>query len=223
MPNIDNDYIHALYSEKHIPISYTNLKKFYSEQMMSTFVKWNETIRGKSIIGIYSNSSIDNSVELFHQFARKWTFGNGEKSSNSLIELCDRNSFIAEQYKRPDLKATWQVIKMIYADYDGLQTYRIRSSRNTPSTSKNNQISDSLSGHRHHHHHHHHHFHQQTGGKSNNTDTQQQEIEYNNELNGRKRVKSQEQIIPPNSQMGTNKVVLFFSIFNLYLSYRNDR
>jgi hypothetical protein len=200
MPNIDNDYVRALYSKQHIPISYTNLKGFYSEQMMSTFLKWNETIRGKSIIGIYSNSSIDNSVELFHQFARRWTFGNGEKTSEALIQICDRNSFISEQFKRPDLKATWQVIKMIYTDYDGLHPYRIRSSKNTPSVAKNNQISDSLSGHRYHHHHHYHH--QQTGGKSNNNDIQQQDNEFNEELNGRKRIKSQEQILPANSQMG---------------------
>jgi hypothetical protein len=221
MPNIDNEYVHSLYSERHIPISVTSLKKFYSEEMMSTFSKWNETIRGKSIVSVYANSSIDNSVELFHQFARRWSFGNGDKSSDTLIQICDINSFVAEKLKRPDLKATWQVIKMMYADYDGLQTYRIRSSRKTPSGTKNQYISDSLSGHRHHHYHHHH-F-QQGGGKLNNIDNQQHELELNEELNGRKRGKSQEQIIPPNSQMGKNQFVFSFFNFNLYFSPRNDR
>lgn len=214
MPNIDNDYVRALYAEKHIPPSYTNLKEFYSEHMMSTFTKWNETIRGKSIVGIYSNPSADNSVELFHQFARRWTFGNGDKSSESLIDICDKNSFIAEQFKRLDLKATWQVIKMIYVDYNGLQTYRIRSSRTTPSATKN-QISDSSSGHRHHHHHHH--YNQQINGKLNNIDIQQQDNEFNEDINGRKRIKSHEQIIPPNSQMGKIKEdkILFRILFSI--------
>ncbi len=202
MPNIDNEYIHSLYSERHVSRTYTGFKKFYSEEMMSTFLKWNEMIRGKSIVSIYTNSSIDNSVELFHLFARRWSFGNGDKSSEILIQICDINSFVAEQLKRPDLKATWQVIKMIYADYDGLQNYRMHSSRNTPSTSKNQHISDSLSGHRHYYHHHQHHHYQQPGGKSNNSDIQQQEIAYDEDINGRKRNKSQDQIIPPNSQMG---------------------
>ena len=206
MPNIDDDYIRALYAERHIPTSYTNLKEFYSESIMSTFLKWNETIRGKSIIGVYHDPSLDDSVELFHQFARQWTFGNGEKSSEALVQICDINSSVAEQLKRPDLKATWQVIKMIYADYNGLQTMRMRSSRNTPSATKNHPMSDSYSGHRHHHHphhHHHHHHYQQAGGKANNLDIQQQqENDLNEELDRRKRVKSQEQIIPTNTQMG---------------------
>lgn len=218
MPDINNDYVHSLYSEKHFPTSYTSLKEFYSEQTMSTFTKWNETIRGKSIIGIYSNPTVDNSVELFHQFARRWTFGNGDKSSQALIDICDQNSLIAEQYKRPDLKATWQVIKMIYADYNGLQSYRMRSSRKTPSATKNHQLSDSLSSHRHHHHSHHP-YHQQTTGKFNNIDTQQQqqqhENEFHDELNGRKRNKSQEQIIPSNSHMGKRKS--FSSFYLLFL------
>ena len=203
MPNIDNEYIHSLYSERHIPVTYTNLQKFYSEEMMSTFLKWNETIKGKSIVGVYSNSLSDNSVELFHQFARRWTFGNGEKSSEALAHICDRNSFIAEQLKRPDLKATWQVLKMIYTGYDNLLSYRVRSSRTTPSVNKHNYISDSLSGHRHHNHYHHHN-HPPVGGKINNIDILQQENEFNEELNGRKRVKSQEQITSANSQMGKN-------------------
>ncbi len=223
MPNIDNDYIRSLYSERHIPKFYTNLKQYYSESMMSTFLKWNEPILGKSIVGIYSNSAADNSVELFHQFARRWTFGHGEKSSEALIEICEINSCVAEQFHRQDLKATWQVIKMIYADYEGSQTYRIRSSRTTPSATKNHHLSDSLNGHRHHHHHHHHHHHQPTGGKTNHLDTQQQENDFNEELNGRKRVKSQEQIIPANTQMGKTKCFFFvYLIFSFLLEMIDD-
>lgn len=220
MPNIDNEYVNSLYSEKHIPTSFTSLKKFYSEEIMSTFLKWNETIRGKSIVGIYSNSSVDNSVESFHQFARRWTFGKGDKSSEALVQICDINSFVAEQLKRPDLKATWQVIKMIYANYDGLQSYRAHSSRNTPSATKNRHMNDSLSSHRHHHHHYHHHY-QQTGGKSNSTEMQQQENEFNEELNGRNRVKSTEQSIPPNSQIG-KKIILIFILFIFLLEMIDD-
>ncbi|CAF3479614.1 unnamed protein product, partial [Rotaria sp. Silwood2] len=55
------------------------------------------------------------------EFGRRWTLGNGDKSSEALTDTCDINSYVAEQLQRLDLKATWQVIKMIYADYDGLQ------------------------------------------------------------------------------------------------------
>lgn len=216
MPNIDNDYICALYAEQHIPLTYTNLKEVYSEPIMATFLKWNEPIRGKSIIGVYHNPDVDNSVELFHQFARRWTFGNGDKSSEALIDICDTNSHIAERLKRPDLKATWQVIKMIYANYNGIQTMRMRSSRNTPSATRNQQTSDPLSGHRHHHHHHHqqhhhHHHHnhiQQNGMRMNVLDNVIQENDFQEDINGRKRVKSQEQIIPSNTQMGERQIDL---------------
>ncbi|CAF0800167.1 unnamed protein product [Rotaria sordida] len=196
MPNINNEYIQSLYSERHIPITFMGLKRFFSEEIMSKFLKYNETIHGKSIVGIYSNSSVDNSVELFHQFARRWIFGNGDRSSEALAHICDVNSIVAEQLQRQDLKATWQVIKMIYADYNGIQSYRISSRRNTQSTTKNYHMSDPLNSHRHHHHHY-----QQTGGKPKNPDVQQQENETNEELNGRKTAKSQEQIISSNSQM----------------------
>ncbi|CAF4517395.1 unnamed protein product [Rotaria sp. Silwood1] len=197
MPNINNEYIQALYSERQVPTSFTGLKKFFSEEIMSKFLKYNETIHGKSTVCMYSNSSKDDSVELFHQFARRWTFGNGDKSSEALAHICDVNSFVAEQLQRSDLKATWQVIKMIYADYDGLQTYRTNSSRNTQSVTKNYHISDSLNSHKHHHHHHY----QQIGGKSKNPDVGQQENEFSGGLNERKTAKSQEQIISPNPQM----------------------
>ena len=224
MPNIDNDYICALYAERHVPLSYTNLKEVYSESIMSTFLKWNEPIRGKSIIGVYHNPAVDNSVELFHQFARRWTFGNGEKSSEALIDICDTNSHVAERLKRPDLTATWQVIKMIYANYNGVQTMRMRSSRNTPSATRNHLISESLSGQRHHHHHHHHHHHnhiQQNGIRNTLLDhTLQQENDFHADSNERKHVKSQEQIIPSNTQMGKrdkwtssprrSRLILFF-------------
>lgn len=216
MPNVDNDYICALYAEQHVPLSYTNLKEVYSESLMSTFLKWNEPIRGKSIIGVYRNPTGDRSVELFHQFARRWTFGNGDKSSAALINICDINGYVAERLNRPDLKATWQVIKMIYADYNGTQTMRMRSSRNTPSASKFQHISDSLSGHRHHHHHHHHnHLQQNIGRTGNHFDLAlQQENDHHEDSTGRKNGKSQEQILPSSTQMGEETT--------LFLSYRHE-
>lgn len=217
MPNIDNGYICALYAEQHVPLSYTNVKEVYSESIMSTFLKWNEPIRGKSIIGVHRNPTADRSVELFHQFARRWTFGNGVKSSAALIDICDTNGYVAEQLNRPDLKATWQVIKMIYADYNGTQTMRMRSSRNTPSATKLQHVSDSLSGHRHHHHHHHHHHNhlQQTAGRTGNHFDfgLQPENDLHEDPNGRKNGKLQEQILPSSTQMGeenTRKSFLYF-------------
>ncbi|CAF4675111.1 unnamed protein product, partial [Rotaria socialis] len=199
MPNRNNEYLTALYAERHIPSSFTSLKKCFSEEVMSKFSKLNEPIHGKSIIGMYANPSADNSVELFHQFARRWTFDNGNKPVENLANICDINSCVAEELKRPDLKATWQVIKMIYADYNSLQNYRMSSARNTHSGTKNYQISDSTNGPRHHHQHYNHY--QQGGGKGKNLDLIQQDNELNDEVNGRKRAKSQEQIIPPNPQM----------------------
>ena len=202
MPNINNEYVCALYSERHISVSPISLKKCYSEHTMSKFLNWNQTIAGESIVGIYSSLMSDNSVLSFHKFAQQWTFGDGDRSSETLTSICDINSFIAEQSDRPDLKATWQVIKMIYGNYDGLHHSRVHSSRNTPSATQNHHVSDSLSGHRQHKHHHY----QQTAGKSKlNGIQQQQESEFNEELNGRKTIKSTEQIIPPNSQMGKIK------------------
>ena len=202
MPNIDDDYVRALYAEHQVPVSPTSFKKFYLQETMAAFVKWNKPIRGKSIVGIYSNTSHDNSVESFHQFARRWTFGNSDKSSEALASVCDVNSFVAEQLKRPDLKATWEVIKMIYADYDGLQNYRALSSRRTPSANKTHHVNESASAHRYHHHY------QQTGGKSHHTDSkqqqqqQQQDFESSDDSAVRKRLKSQEPMSPANTQMG---------------------
>lgn len=213
MPSRNNDYITALYKERHVPITFTSLKKCFSEEIMSKFLKYNETIQGKSIIGIYTNPSVDNSVELFHQFAKRWTFGTGDKSTKNLANICDVNSHVAEQLNRPDLKATWQVFKMIYGAFDGLQSFRMRSSENTQSRKKNNQNSDSINAGRYFHHHHHHLFNafQTEGGKGKNMDAQQQENEINDDLNGKKQGKSQEQIIPPNSQMG-KEISLQFNV-----------
>jgi hypothetical protein len=189
MPNIDNDYVRSLYKERHIPLSSSSLKKLYSEETISTFLKWDKMIRGKSILGIYSNSLHDNSTQLFHQFARKWSFGNGEKSLKSLANICDVNSIVAEELNRPDLKATWQVIKMLYADYRRI----IHSSNNSRSITKCPRLSDSISGRRRHH---------QTGRKLISIEKQQQESRLNDELNEEKRIKSQEQRIKSNPKLG---------------------
>ena len=216
MPNIDDPYVRALYAERHLPSNVTSLKKFYSEEVMSTFLKWNHTISTKSIIGILPNTSADNSVEQFHRFARHWIFGNGDATPAALAKICDINGTVAEKLQRPDLKATWQVIKMIYADHDGLEPYRSRSSRHTPSTNKIHHLSDSVSGHRHHPYHH-----APGKNKSGNKEQQQHDFNSNDDVLGRKRGKSQEQIIPANSQIG--KTSLIQSATYLSSPSSNDR
>jgi hypothetical protein len=191
MPNIDNEYVHALYTEHHIPLSSSSFRRFYSEETISTFLKWKKIIKGKSILGIYSNSLQDDSVQLFHQFAQRWTFGNSDKSSTALAQICDRNSSVAEDLKRSDLKATWQVIKMIYAEFDGLQNCRVRSSISSRSAIRARYISDPISSHRHH---------SQSGRKLASSDRQQKESGLNNEPIDEK--KSQEQMASSNSKFG---------------------
>lgn len=193
-PNIDNDYVRSLYKERHIPLSSVSLHKFYSQNTMSTFLKWNRPIEGKSFIGIYSNSLHDNSLQLFHKFARRWIFGNGEKSSQALAYICDINSTVADDLNRSDLKATWQVIKMLYTNYDSLQNYRINSSKNSRSVSKGFHPCDSMS--RYHHYH-------LSGRKLASVDRQQQqEHRLNNKLIDDKRIKSQDQKTRSNSKLG---------------------
>lgn len=205
MPKIDHDYVHALYKEKHLPIESNSLKKFYAEDVMSSFTKWNKMITTKSIIGIIKDLPADNSVEIFHRFARRWTLGDGEKSSIALSKICDQNGDVAEQLKRPDLQATWKVIKMMYADHDHLANYRSRTSRQTPTSGRNRPISDVMSGYRQG-------FtnarHQRglTGGadKLTKTDPQQpiiNDFEGNADEMGRQRGKSQEQTMSNNGQM----------------------
>ncbi len=196
IPNIDTDYVRALYSEGRIPLSLLSLRKFYSQDIMSTFLKWNKVIEGKSILGIYSNSLQDNSVQLFHKFARRWIFGTGEKSSRALAYICDVNSIVAVDLNRPDLKATWQVIKMLYTDYDGSRNYRINSSKTSRSLSKGFHINDTLGGQHHRH---------PPGRKFTSIDKQQQqqqENRLNDELIDDKRIKSQEQKNLLNSKLG---------------------
>ena len=206
MPNIDDAYVRALYAEKHIPLQETSFKKVYSQSVMSTFLKWNQIISAKSYIGLFKDSTVDNSVEMFHHFARHWTFSTSDKSSAALAKVCDINSSIAEQLKRPDLKATWDVIKMIYADYDVLQNYRNRSSRQTTSANRVHHMSDSMTGPRHAHHHHHHHHHQGGHGKMENTDAQQQQqhtdFQSSDDFLGRKMTKGQESIMSATGQIG---------------------
>jgi len=198
MPNINDEYIRAVYAQHIVPTSYTNFKEFYSENFMLAFSNWIETIKGKSVIGIYRNSKSDNSVELFHRFARQWTLGDGDKSSESLREICDHNSTIAEQYQRPDLKATWQVIKMLYTDSDRHYNGCLRSSKTTSSTTKTRPLSDSLNNHRHHYNY----QYNQMMGKLNYQNQQQDDSEFNGEFHDKKRTKSQEQL-QTNNQMGT--------------------
>ncbi|CAF2827423.1 unnamed protein product [Rotaria sp. Silwood2] len=191
MPNIDNDYVHSLYNERHIPLSSSNLRILYSQETMSTFLKWDKTIKGESIVGIYSDTSHDNSVQLFYQFARRWIFGNGDKSLKALANICDINSIVAEDLNRPDLKATWQVIKMLYVDYHTLPNYREYSSKTSRSMTISHCISDPISSHRHH----------QPGRKLTNIDKQRQDNRLNDELIDEKKIKSQEQRILADSKL----------------------
>jgi hypothetical protein len=184
MPNIDNDYVQSLYRQGHLPLSSSSLKKLYSQETMATFFKWDKMIKGKSLLGIHNNSLHDNSVQLFHRFARKWTFGNGEKSAIALARICDVNSKVAEELNRADLKATWQVIKMLFANQFGL----LHSSKNSRSATKGRRMSESFSIHRHHH-----------GRKITSIEKQ-----INEELIDEKKVKSQDQRMISNSKLGKN-------------------
>lgn len=193
MPNIDNDYVQALYTERHIPLSSCNFQKLYSYETISTFLKWDKMIRGKSILGIYSHVLYDDSIQLFHHFARKWIFGNGDKSLIALAHICDVNSVIADELNRPDLKATWQVIKILYTDYRTVNT----SSKNSRSISNGYQLSDSINAHRHRHQHH-------SGRKLTSIEKQEQNNRLNDELTGEKKVKCQDQKIKSISKLGNH-------------------
>jgi hypothetical protein len=148
-------------------------------------------ITGESIMNYYSNSIYDNSVQLFHQFARRWIFGNGEKSSRALEYICDVNSIVADDLNRPDLKATWQVIKMLFTNYDGLHNYRIHSSKNSRSVTKGQRMSDSMSVHR-----------RQGGRKLTSIDKQLQENRLYDELIDENRVKSKDKRALSDSKLG---------------------
>lgn len=197
MPNIDNDYVQSLYAEGHVPLSSSSLQKFYSQETMSSFINWNKMIRGKTILGIYKKSLNDDSIRSFHMFARKWIFGNGDRSLIALAHICDVNSDIADELNRPDLKATWQVIKMLYTDY----RTTIQSSKNSRSVSKGFQLSDSMNNPRHNRRHHHYH---QSERKLTSID-KQQDYRLNDDFNDEKRVKTQEQKNKSNSKLGRNK------------------
>ena len=176
MPNIDNEYVHALYQQGHLPISSANsLKNLYSHETMRTFLTWNKMIKGKSILGVYTDPIHDNSIRLFHRFARKWIFGNGDKSSEALVEICNVNANVAEELNRPDLHATWLMIKFLFAEHWGsLQS----SSKTSRSLTKSHCISDQSSSHQRHHHH----FHPHNRRKLTSAEKQQQpEIKLNDE------------------------------------------
>lgn len=182
MPNIDNDYVHSLYQQGHIPLSSpTSLSKFYSYQTIRTFLKWDKMIKGKSILGIYSDSLHDNSIQLFHQLTHKWIFGNGDKSLKALAEICNVNGNVAEELNRPDLQATWQMIKILFAEHHGL----LQSSKTSRSLTKSHRISDPSSSHRRHHH-----------GRKVTSAEKQQEGKLNDES------KSQESRMMSNSKLG---------------------
>ncbi|UJR22007.1 hypothetical protein I4U23_025074 [Adineta vaga] len=188
-PNIDNDYVRALYKKENIRLSDTSFQKLYSQKTISTFNEWNKVIEGRSILGILKDSSQDNSVQLFHQFARRWTFGNGDKSLQALEHICDMNSKIAQDLNRPDLKATWQMIKMLYPDHDTLKKRRIRSSKTSRSLTRGFRNSDSVGGGSRHHPQH------QTIKTLNDIDEQLllQEYQLNNEFKDERTIKSKEQ------------------------------
>ncbi len=195
MPNIDNEYVVSLYKERHIPLSSSSLKQFYTQETLATFVKWDKMVQGKSLLGIYSNPSHDNSVRLFHQFARKWILGNDEKSSAALAYVCDVNSAVAEELNRPDLKTTWQMIKLLFADRDE----SIYSSKNSRSLTQEQRTSESFSGYRRRHHRHHH-----TGRKLTSLEKQQQDGRLTNDPNNEKRATAQEQGAISKSKLGKN-------------------
>ena len=124
MPTINNDYLGSLYREQCIQLSASSLQKPYSQETLFNCLTWNNIIKGESILSICSNEFHDNSVQLFHQFAQRWTLGHGHKSYKALAHICDVNGTVAEDLNRADLKATWQAIKMLYNDHDNIQKHR---------------------------------------------------------------------------------------------------
>ena len=186
MPSVDNDYVHSLYQHGHLPLSSSSLTKCYSYETMRKFLFWNKTIKGKSILGVYSDTLPDPSIRTFHQFARRWIFGNGERSSIDLALICEVNGNVAEELHRSDLQATWQMMKMLFAD----QNTSLHSSRNSRSLTKSHRISDPHSSHRHHLHY---------GKKLISTEKQQQDRRVNEEN------QSQEGKIVTNPKLGQNE------------------
>ena len=187
VPNLDNDYVRALYQHGHIPFSSPSLKRFYSHETMKNFSQWKKMIRGENIPKNYADLLCDHSIEVFHRFARKWIFGNGDKSSLALAEICDVNSSVAEELHRPDLQATWQVIKMLFAVHQS----SIPSSKNSRSFTKSYRMSNSLNSHRFRH-----------GRKLTSAEKEQQEGRLIEEFNEEKQHNSQEQRIFSSSKLG---------------------
>jgi hypothetical protein len=222
-----------VYAQKHLPSQTISFKKPFVEEVMGKFTKWNQMITVKSLIHVQTHMLIDHSVEQFHHFAHRWTFGNSDKSSAALAAICDINGYVAEQLNRPDLKATWQVIKMIYADHDGLQHHRTRSSRHTSSANKLHHLSDPNSGHRHHyhaHHHHHHHpphrqHHSFGPGKVGQQDQQHQqgiELESSEGSPNHKRSKTQEQLLHGTSRTGMEWIAVPVFSFRFFCAESMD-
>lgn len=191
-PNMHNEYVHSLCDEQKIPFRTSNLRKFYSQKTMSKFLKWNKSIKGESIVRMRPDGLYDNSLEIFYEFARRWSFGNGDKSLLTLADVCDRNGLVAEELNRPDLKATWQVIKMIYIkDERILENYRKYSTKTSRSFSKIYGINDLMSSNR---------FYRRTSGrKLINFDD-----DHNGELTDDETLKLQDQRNRSNSKLGKN-------------------
>lgn len=153
-PNIDNEYVRALHKEQIIPSSTVSLSKSYSPDTIEKFVKWDRAIDGRTVLGIFNSPAQDDPVRVFHQFAHGWKFGNGTSSLEDLENVCDVNSAVAEHLKRTDLRATWQVIKMLYTDRSQWKRGRARSSKMSRSLTRALRLSDSTGAAGQHHHRH---------------------------------------------------------------------
>ncbi|CAF4628917.1 unnamed protein product, partial [Rotaria socialis] len=194
MPNTHNDYVHALCADRHISLSSVNIAMLYSQKTMSMFLNWNKMIKGESLFCNYSNSSFDDSIQLFHLFARRWTFGTGDKSPIALANICDSNSSVAEDLNRLDLKATWQVIKMLYVDDNALQSHRTYRRNNAQPTTTRHSRNDPINNHRFHYY--------QPGRRLRSIDQQQQhEHRLNEGSTDDETIKSQDQTALSDSKL----------------------
>ncbi|CAM4811443.1 unnamed protein product [Rotaria magnacalcarata] len=192
MPNTHNEYVHALCIDRHISLSSANIAMLYSQETMSMFLNWNKTIKGESLFCNYSNSSFDDSIQLFHLFARRWTFGNGDKSLKALANICDSNSSVAEDLNRLDLKATWQVIKMLYVDDNVIQSHRTYRPKNAQPTTARHPRNDPTNNHR---------FHYYQPGRRLRSIDRQQEHRLNEELTDDKIFRLQNQTVLSDSKL----------------------
>ena len=200
MPDIDNNYVHALYQEKHLPSSSSSLTKCYAYETMRKFLSWNQMIKGKSILGIYSEGLLDQSIENFHRFARRWILGTGGKSPMDLAQICHVNGNVAKELHRPDLQATWQMIEMLFANQD----ISLESSKNSRSLTKSQHISDPFTGsHRQHY----------FGKKLTSAEKQRQEGQVTEES------KSHDGKVFANAKLGNDEKRIYFIFHQLLFRY----